>query len=322
MAKSVASHPIMSFSFEKKLDELRQLLHLNHNPLMKTSLSHLPSEKQEQILAITEIIQTAIAAEKIILFGSYAKGTYKEQEYISEGIRYDYISDYDFLVVTSEHLERPATIESSIMNQVHRYRPPVNLEIHTIDYINDGLSWGQYFFADIVKEGILLYDSGSTQFSEPRTLSQTEKREKAQNYFDIWYPQASAFIDGGRFFHSKGNYKQGAFLLHQAAENLYSATLLVFTDYKPKIHNLWKLRKKTKQYSEELFLAFPAETNKHEEHLFDLLKRGYIDARYKRDYLITGEELEAIIDRVARMEGIVKDICEVKIQSLDADQRS
>ena len=35
-----------------------------------------------------------------------------------------------------------------------------------------------------------------------------------------------------------------------------------------------------------------------DERLFDLLKRGYIDARYKDHYEITAEELSVLIERV------------------------
>jgi hypothetical protein len=43
-----------------------------------------------------------------------------------------------------------------------------------------------------------------------------------------------------------------------------------------------------------------------ENHLFDLLKRGYIDARYKDDYIISGVELQALIDKVDRMKELVE----------------
>lgn len=109
---------------------------------MKTSLDHLPIGKQEQILAIAEIIKSVVSPEKIILFGSYAKGGYKEHEYIGgDGTRYEYISDYDFLVVTQASSSKTAEQESLIMDRVDRYRPPLNLEIHSIDYVNEGLGW-------------------------------------------------------------------------------------------------------------------------------------------------------------------------------------
>ena len=104
--------------------------------------------------------------------------------------------------------------------------------------------------------------------------------------------------------------------MHQAAESFYYATLLVFTGYKPKSHNLYKLRKQAKHLSEELFLLFPIESNKVEKNLFDLLKRGYIDARYKIDYIITKEELTILIERIKMMKLVVEKICQKKIESL------
>lgn len=68
---------------------------------MKTSLSYLPQIKQDQILQVVNIIKDVAHPEKIILFGSYAKGIYLEHRYTGkDGTRYEYISDYDFLIVT------------------------------------------------------------------------------------------------------------------------------------------------------------------------------------------------------------------------------
>lgn len=285
---------------------------------MKTSLSHLPEKKQYEIRRIADIIGDVVNPEKIILFGSHAKGTQVEHRYQTrDGIIHEYISDYDFLVVTKDNSEKTYVQESKIMDRVDHFNPPLNLEIHEIDYINEGLGWGQYFFADIVKEGILLYDSGKVDFVEPRSLTSPEEKEKAQRYFDLWFPMSSGFLEGVKFYLSQNELKIGAFNLHQAAESLYYSLLLVFTGYKPKTHNLWKLRKKTKAYSDELFLIFNAETDKQEEHLFDLLKRGYVEARYKQDqYIITKEELAELINRVKFMASIVAKICKEKIASI------
>lgn len=213
---------------------------------MKSSLSHLPAGKQNEILRIVEIIREVVNPEMIILFGSYAKGTFVEDRYRSGGTTYEYISDYDFLVVTQNNTEKTYVQEGKISDRVDRYRPPVNLEIHELDYVNRGLELGEYFFVDIIQEGILLYNKGSLPFASPQSLTQAEKKEKAQRYFDTWFPQAESFVFGSKAYLGRGDLKISAFSLHQATESLYYAMLLVFTDYKPKTHNLWKLRKKTK----------------------------------------------------------------------------
>ena len=284
---------------------------------MKTSLSHLPKTKQEQILQIVEIIKEVAAPEKIILFGSYAKGKYVEHRYTGgDGIIYEYISDYDFLVITKKNTIKEYELEDIINSKTPQFKIPINLQIHEIDYINKGLEFGQYFFADIVKEGILLYDTGKVDFAKLRELSSKEEIEIASRYFDIWFKrQIEFFIDAENAF-NRNSFIKAAFELHQATESLYYAILLVFTGYKPKTHNLYKLRKHAKQISEELFLVFPLETNMDEKHLFDLLKSGYIDARYKDDYEITKEELTKLIERVNKMKIIVEKLCKDKIASI------
>jgi len=63
---------------------------------MKSSLNHLPKVNKEQILQIVEIIKEVIVPEKIILFGSYAKGKQIEHKYqVKDGTTFEYISDYD-----------------------------------------------------------------------------------------------------------------------------------------------------------------------------------------------------------------------------------
>lgn len=284
---------------------------------MKTSLEHLPEQKQSEIIRIKEIIKDVVNPEMIILFGSYAKGNYVEHRYVSNGITYEYISDYDFLVVTKDSPEKAYDQESRVMDMVERFKPPVNLEIHEIDYINKGLGWGEYFWVDIVKDGILLYDKGTAQFAEPRELTNVEKRYKAQRYFDTWFPQGGIFFKNAKFDFSEEHFKIAVFELHQAAESIYYTTLLVFTDYKPKTHNLWKLRKKAKPYSEDLFHIFRAETDRKEKQLFELLKQGYIDARYREDFTITKEELQILIERVSMMIPIVEKICNERIADLN-----
>jgi HEPN domain-containing protein/predicted nucleotidyltransferase len=285
---------------------------------MKTTLFHLTQPRQALVMEAVEIIKQVINPEAIILFGSYAKGTLVEQRYVSQGITYDYTSDIDFLVVTKGDTAEPSEQQYQVFKQTEHFRPSVNMEIHEIGYINEGLEFGQYFFADIMKEGVLLYDKGNIVFSEKKLLSPAEEKDIAQKYFDIWFPNGQAFLKNANFSLTENDLKIGVFVLHQAAESLYYATLLVFTGYKPKTHNLFKLRKQAREHSIELFEHFAVEADKSERDLFDLLKRAYLDARYNPEYFITADQLKALIDRVQTMQQIVKRICEEKIASFTA----
>ena len=290
---------------------------------MKTSLDHLDIDKQEEILQIVEIIKEEASPEKIILFGSHAKGNWVDDAYMEDGIHYTYISDYDFLVVINKENHKESQIISKIQNKCKRYHHDVMPIIHDIEYVNEGLRIGQYFFTDIIAEGVLLYDSDNYQFSEPAKLTSIEEKERAEEYFNIWYLQGTSFLRHATYALTDREFKIGAFQLHQATEAFYCAALLVHTGYKPKTHNLEKLRAYAKHISEDLHNLFlTPDDDEHEKHLFDLLKRGYIDARYKKDYIITEEELKELITKIAKMQEIVKAICEENIISLSKEDDS
>lgn len=282
---------------------------------MKTSISHLPESKQKELERITKLIVETVDPEKIILFGSHATGAWVEDSYIEGHITYEYVSDYDLLVITKIGERRTDyEITDQIENRC-RFRTPVTVITHDIEYVNKQLSEGQYFFTDIEKEGIMLYDAGTTALAERRELNSNEIKERAQEDFTKWFGSAVEFVAGTEFYASRNQLKIAAFELHQAAERTYNALILVFTGYKPKTHNLDKLGRFSKRFSKDVATVFPRNTP-HEEHLFNLLLKGYIDARYKDDYLITKEELNELVERVIKLQKLVKGVCQQKIDSI------
>jgi predicted nucleotidyltransferase/HEPN domain-containing protein len=283
---------------------------------MNHSLAHLPAQKQRQLEEVTAIIVKAIDPEKVILFGSHATGKWVEDWYVEDHISHDYISDYDILVITKQgDLRKDYEVQDVIKNRTARYRNPVMPIVHDIDYVNKMLGEGHYFFSDIEKEGIMLYDAGRVELADRRPLTPAEKKMLAQEHYDHWFESGKDFLNGSRLYLGViKNYKLGAFILHQATERTYNAVELVFTGYKPNTHSLAKLRKYTWNFSKELASVFPDDTPE-EVHLFDLLKRGYVDARYKKDYKISAAELQILIDRVGKLQEIAERICKEKIES-------
>jgi uncharacterized protein len=129
----------------------------------------------------------------------------------------------------------------------------------------------------------------------------------------------------GLFFHefsvTKGRYKEAAFLLHQATERLYHCVLLVLTGYKPKVHNLEDLGKRAGDLHPALRNVFPRGTPE-EDHLFKLLKRAYVDARYDPKFTITSEELAAIAVHVRELRSRVEVVCRERIETMAAKMPS
>ncbi len=282
---------------------------------MKTSLEHLPQHKQEHIRNIAEVIVKRIDPEKVILFGSHATGRWVEDRTEQNGTIYEYISDYDILVVTRAGDRRKDHEIESYVEHAFSIEAPINLITHDLDFVNSKLEESHYFFSDIVKEGVMLYDAGNVPLAVARELNQLELKEKLQEHYDIWYNSALRFIVHGEIELREGDPKVGDFLLHQAAERLYTTVMLVFTDYKPKVHNLAKLYRYTKGFSKELAMVFPR-SNDTERHLFEQLKKGYVEARYDPDFTISKEELTTIIERVRQLQSVTEQICKAHIAAL------
>lgn len=296
---------------------------------IKTDLGHLPEQKQHHITTIRDLILDSVddvvkksSGKKrdwrvvhIILFGSYAKGSYVDDP--ANG----YISDYDILLVLSH---------ADLVNDVphwrrvedkaeRRVKSPVNLIIHTGTEVNKWLNEGQYFFSDIQSEGIYLYSYNSKQngLPEPKRLSNQERKPIAEKHFKQWFESASNFYTIFSMTLEKGLLKEAAFQLHQSAERYFATLLLVHSNYRPKTHNIKRLQAMAIQLDSRIVSIFPQDS-RFSRRCFELLKRAYIDARYSEHYKITEEELTWLASEVGALKQVVESICTAHINSLDS----
>ncbi|MEW6609073.1 MAG: HEPN domain-containing protein [bacterium] len=288
---------------------------------MKTSINHLPEYKREELEDIVGIIRAAAKVEMIILFGSYARGDFVERDF-----RYDaeeqhftsYESDFDIMVIVKEEkIVDDYKIWNKVENQIRRnIHTPVNLIREDIEHVNEQLAVGRYFYADVKKEGILLYDSRRFQLARARKLTPGIKRALAKEDYKIWFPDAKQSFWVFEATFQKRWYKKAAFNLHQTTEALYSGASLVLTSYKPRTHDLEKLTERMEKIDTDFAEIFPREKGK-EKHLFELLKEAYIGARYKKSYKITKRELEYLEERVKKLRRLALRKCREKFKQFE-----
>jgi predicted nucleotidyltransferase/HEPN domain-containing protein len=285
---------------------------------MKKSLAHLPKHKRAELKLVTEIIlDECPTVLMIILFGSYARGDWVEDTYIEDGITYEYASDFDILVVVrSNRIVNSTDTWRRAEARARRFpvRTWTNLIVESIETVNNALARGHYFFTDIRKEGILLYDTGEFQLARQRKLNPKERRGIARAHFNQWFTSAKEFYSSFEFNLKRRKYKIAAFLLHQATERFYDAILLVFTNYRPKIHDLEKLSHMAAGHDPGLLTVFPRATDE-EKKCFDLLRRAYVEARYNPGYRITKGQLEYLAARVKKLQRLTRRICKARIES-------
>lgn len=293
---------------------------------MKRSIKHLPKRTQEELNTLLELITHHIPwCSMVVLYGSYARGGYVLwDERVEFGVNTSYQSDYDLMVVVPrsgikyvEDKLRGKVIPKYHAAFAHRRHASPQFIVEYVSTLNKELERSQYFFTDIVREGIKMYDTKEFKLAKPRELSFKEIKEFAKDEFRIHFPTGEDFLDAARLHASKERFNTGSYQLHQACERFYNSISLVFRNYRPKTHKLNELGGGVKDYSRELATVFPLNTD-FEKRCFDLLCRAYIEARYNKDFIVTHEELAYMLERTELLKAITLRVCTEKIASYDA----
>lgn len=300
---------------------------------MLDDLSHLPARQQDELERAKRILMeefdkaTSLGNQawkrggrilKIILFGSYARSDWVDDP------ENGYQSDFDLLVIVSHQKLTDVSefwyiAEDRILRDAAIGRQ-VNIIVHDLDEVNQALKRGEYFWADIVRDGIVLYELPNHPLATPVPVTQAEALRMAERYFEEKLDDVDSWLKTARFQigeaegHPKFR-KLAAFSLHQATEAAYACFLLTSTFYFPKSHNIKFLRSLSETKGQRLIEAWPRET-KLDRRRFELLKRAYVDARYSPNYTISVEDLDALYASVKRLRDIVARVCEARIAEL------
>jgi predicted nucleotidyltransferase len=102
---------------------------------------------QKAIDQVVKQIVEKFKPQKIILFGSYARGNPRPE------------SDVDLLVVMETSIK---DVQQAIqICQQIEYRFGLDLIVHTPNYLAERLKMGDWFLRDVIKEGKVLYEASN-----------------------------------------------------------------------------------------------------------------------------------------------------------------
>lgn len=205
---------------------------------MRSGIEHLPAAKQRELDRVVQILFEEFEdanggatgkrrlgrIQKIILYGSYARGGWVDEPHTAKG----YQSDFDLLVIVNqkqltdrvaywEKAEERLNRERSITKNL---KTPVNFIVHTLQEVNDGLAHGRYFFMDVARDGVALYQEDDTELHAPKPKTPKQALAMAQEYFDEWFPAGMRKFKLSRDAIDQEFSKEAAFLLHQTTETL------------------------------------------------------------------------------------------------------
>ena len=299
---------------------------------MRTDPDHLPALQQRELERVAQTLLTEFDAAvaggtqpfrkqgkvlKIILFGSYARNDWVDEP------ENGYQSDYDLLVIVShEKLTDIAdywyVAEDKILRDPEVGRT-VNIIVHTRQEVNDALSKGQYFFTDIARDGVVLYELPGHPLAMPAPPTPRDAYDLAKGYFERQQTSIASWLELAEHARSKGQVgdwpNKAAFNLHQAVETAYACFLLVRTLYFPRSHNIKVLRSLAEQNEPRLIAVWPRE-HRADRSRFETLKRAYVEARYSTSYDITAEDLQALAAQATRLREIVEEVSQERLEAL------
>ena len=295
---------------------------------MRNDADHLPQVQQDELKRVVAILMeefekaTSRATQtwrrngkiyKIILFGSYGRGDWVDEP--ENGYR----SDFDLLIVVS-HKDLTEIADYWYVAEDRIFRDPtiarpVNVIVHSIDEVNQALKRGEYFWSDIARDGIALYELPGHALATPMPLTPTDAYRMAHAYFDQWFPAIDDLLAGVLLYQERGNPNLAAFTLHQAAERAYTCFLLVRCHYVPRSHNLKFLRSLAEDKEPHLIEAWPRAT-KLDRRRFELVKRAYVEARYSASYEISIEDLQSIKSSVTKLRDTVEGASRAWLETL------
>lgn len=295
---------------------------------VKNDPEHLPPTQQQELERVTQILMEEFSVavsratqpwkrngkiRKIVLFGSYARGDWVDEP--DNG----YQSDYDLLIIVShpdltDIAEYWYIAEDRIMRDPAIARP-VNIIVHTLDEVNQGLTRGEYFWVDIARDGIALYELPGAPLAMPKPLTPVDAYKMASGYYADWLRKVSDAIDIAEFCLDKGKWNDAAFTFHQAAERAYICYLLVRSQYVPRSHNLKFLRSLAEDKEPALIDCWPRAT-RLDRRRFELARRAYVEARYSASYEIGVDDLQAIRTAICKLRDTVERVSRAWIDRL------
>ena len=295
---------------------------------MKSDLDHLPEIQQRELERVQRILMDEFSEAisrstqpsrrngkiyKLVLFGSFARNDWVDEP------ENGYCSDFDLLIVVS-HADLTDiaaywyTAEEKILRDPSIARP-VNIIVHSLDEVNQALKRGEYFWVDIARDGIALYDLPGHPLAAPMPLTAADSYRMADEYFNFWIPLANHALSLSQTSVENGVLRDATFMLHQATERLYACFLLVHTLYVARSHNIKFLRSLAEDKEPRLVGAWPRET-RLERARFERLKRAYVEARYAQGFAISTDDLNLLAANVAQLRDIVSLSCQERLDSL------
>lgn len=175
--------------------------------------------------------------------------------------------------------------------------------IHSMDFVNEGLSWGQDFFIDIIERGKIIYQSDMFLITTYFKINPQSKIQRVKDVFYNFHIKGLQFLHLANITYLSENLHVSIFLIHQATELLMRSILVTHTRYDPRTHNLLQLVRYCRHITPQIDKIFFKKGENDQQAIADFrsLQDSYILARYELGYHIDKKLVRRLLTKAKRL---------------------
>lgn len=187
--------------------------------------------------------------------------------------------------------------------------------VHSLDFfVNEGLSWGQDFFIDIIERGKIIYQSDMFLITTYFKINPQSKIQRVKDVFHNFHIKGSQFLHLANITYLSEDLHVSIFLIHQATELLMRSILVTHTRYNPRTHNLSQLVRYCRHITPQIDKIFFTKGENEQQAIADFrsLQESYILARYELGYHIDKKLVRTLLTKAKRL-GELSTLLEIRL---------
>ncbi|HEY1022892.1 MAG TPA: HEPN domain-containing protein [Flavisolibacter sp.] len=269
---------------------------------MKTTTVYHGFALQHEALH-AEIVRKVTATapvEKLYLLGLTTTSRRTETLFSVPSATRNEVSHFYLLVLIEKDDAYPLSLVQDKIEGVLQHYIPVTAIVFSVLQFYRWLSEGHPFAAAVYQKAFLLYQRDEVPLPFPAPVNEEAIKKEAEQLYTQTKTNVQEFLAGAELYTLRVQYRMAAFMLHQAAEQVLRAMLIIHTGLRIHTHSLDRLIRYCTMFCFELPDVFPRR-NQKEKRIFQLLQKAYIDTRYKEAYSIKQAELSMLASQVEKL---------------------
>ena len=265
---------------------------------MNTNLLHTTNSEYNTI--INEIVNI-VSPLAVIHYGRWVFSNKKSRK--NSSIDTNDILNLLVILDAKDTQSNESNLISRIENSLLRIKKSSVL-VHSIDFVNEGLSWGQDFFIDIMERGKIIYQSDIFLITTYFKINPQSKIQRVKDVFNNFHNKGSQFLHLANITYLSKDLHVSIFLIHQATELLMKSILVTHTRYDPKTHNLSQLVRYCRHITPQIDKIFFTKGKNQQQAISDFrsLQDSYILARYELGYQINKKLVRTLLTKAKKLE--------------------